>query len=89
MSTAVALSFQVDDLPAGLRFDGIQKIGDGLPSYLQFTELDKQSASFGASFYVDSRAALLDAILSRREEKRIAFAAGSAPAIKFENGVAS
>lgn len=82
--SAVALCFQVDDLPAGLRFDGIQKVG--AQDWFQFTELDEQSASFGATFYVDSRAALLDAILSRREEKRIQFAA-AAPVL--EHGIAS
>jgi hypothetical protein len=67
-----AFSFQVADLPDGLRFDGVQRMGDH--QLLQFTELDKQSASYGASFYIDSRAALIDAILSRREEKRVQFA---------------
>jgi hypothetical protein len=71
-----AFSFQIADLPAGLRFDGIQRMGE--QQLLQFTELDKESASYGASFYIDSRAALLDAIVSRREEKRVQFAAGAA-----------
>lgn len=82
--SAIAVSFQVDDLPELLRFDGIMA-GDGR-DFLQFTELDEQSASYGASFYVDSRAAILDAILSRREEKRVQFTAGVAPVL--ENGVA-
>jgi hypothetical protein len=64
----------LDELPYLLRFDGIME-GDGR-DFLQFTELDKNRASYGASFYIDSRAALLDAILSRREEKRVEFAAG-------------
>lgn len=71
-----AFSFQAADLPDGLRFDGVQDNGADNPSWLQFTELDKESASYGASFYIDTRAALLDAILSRREEKRVQFAAG-------------
>jgi hypothetical protein len=74
--SAIAFTFQVDDLPDRLRFDGVME-GAGR-SWLQFTELDALSASYGASFYVDSRAALLDAILSRREEKRVEFAAGAA-----------
>jgi|GEM_PF-5814353 len=69
-----AFSFQVADLPEGLRYDGVMS-GENR-SFLQFTELDKSSASYGASFYIDSRAALIDAILLRREEKRIQFAAG-------------
>jgi hypothetical protein len=81
---APAVTFLVDDLPDLLRFDGTMA-GDGR-DFLQFTELDDQSASYGASFYVDSRAAILDAILSRREEKRIQFAAGATPVL--ENGVA-
>lgn len=88
--TTAAFSFQVDDLPDGLRFDGIQEFPGANPSYLQFTELDEQRASFGASFYVDTRAALLDAILLRREEKRIQFAAGAPTGAQqvFERGVA-
>jgi hypothetical protein len=78
-------SFQVDDLPDDLRFDGIQRI-EGMPELLQFTELDEGSASFGATFYIDSRAALLDAVLLRREEKRIQFAAGATPVL--EHGAA-
>jgi len=74
---AAAFSFQVEDLPEGLRFDGVMSGEDR--SFLQFTEVDPTVASYGASFYVDSRAALLDAILSRREEKRLQFAAGSSP----------
>lgn len=83
--TTAALSFQVDDLPEGLRFDGVQEIGEGKPSWLQFTEIDKQSASYGASFYVDTRAALLDAILLRREEKRRLFAAGVLKSLTSEH----
>lgn len=88
--TTAALSFQVDDLPEGLRFDGVQETGEGKPSWLQFTEIDTQSASFGASFYVDTRAALLDAILLRREEKRIQFAAGAptGASLTLERGAA-
>jgi hypothetical protein len=85
VSAAPTITFAVDDLPAGLRYDGTMEIPGEL--LLQFTELDKQSASYGASFYVDSRAALLDAILSRREEKRIQFAA-AAPTLVFEHEAA-
>ncbi len=73
--SAAAFSFQLADLPEYLRFDGIMP-GDGR-DFLQFTELDERRASFGASFYVDSRAALLDAILSRREEIKIRFSGAS------------
>lgn len=71
-----AFSFKIADLPANLRFDGVQEV-EGGNGYLQFTELDQSSASYGASFYIDARAALLSAITARREEKRIQFAAGS------------
>ncbi|MCA1659014.1 MAG: hypothetical protein LC642_00510 [Verrucomicrobiaceae bacterium] len=71
----MTLSLQLDELPPGLRFDGVQEAGEGNPSWLQFTEMDQSSASYGASFYIDTRSALIDAILSRREEKRVEFAA--------------
>lgn len=70
-----AFSFKTDDLPENLRFDGVMPAGPDR-SFLQFTELDKSRASYGASFYIDSRSALLNAIIMRREEKRIEFAAG-------------
>lgn len=82
---ALAVPFRAEDLPDGLRFDGIQPSFGSQPDLLQFTELDKQSASFGATFYIDSRAALLDAILSVREEKRLKFAAAATPVL--EHGV--
>lgn len=69
-----AFSFPVEDLPEGLRFDGVMSGEDR--SFLQFTEVDPAVASYGASFYLDSRAALLSAIVARREEKRVQFAAG-------------
>lgn len=72
-----AFSFKTADLPDGLRFDGVQTMGDA--QLLQFTELDEQRASYGASFYIDSSAALIDAVLLRREEKRLQFSA-AAPA---------
>jgi len=67
-----AFSFKVADLPADLRFDGVMPAGEDR-TFLQFTELDRQSASYGASFYLDTREALLSAIVARREEKRIQF----------------
>lgn len=70
-----AFSFKIAELPAKLRFDGIME-GDGR-DFLQFTELDETSASYGASFYIDSRAALLAAVIARRAEKRAEFARGS------------
>jgi hypothetical protein len=72
---AAAFSFKVADLPAGLRFDGAMPAGEDR-TFLQFTELDRQSASHGASFYIDAREALLSAIVARREEKRIQFSTG-------------
>lgn len=69
-----ACSFQVADLPALLRYDGVMSVG--VKSYLQFTELDPDSASYGASFYLDARTALLGAILGRRAEKQREFALG-------------
>jgi hypothetical protein len=67
-----AFSFQAAELPDGLRFDGVME-GDGR-FFLQFTELDKSRKSYGASFYIDSCSVLLNAIIARREEKRIEFA---------------
>lgn len=72
------VSFDLALLPEKLRFDGIQDLGDDMPRYLQFTEVDESSPSYGASFYVDARAAVLDAVLARRELKRKQFA-GEAP----------
>lgn len=69
-----AFAFNSDSLPDGLRFDGIMA-GDGR-DFLQFTETDETSPSYGASFYLDSRAALLDSIIARRAEKRAEFALG-------------
>lgn len=76
-----AFSFRVADLPAGLRYDGIMPAGEDR-SFLQFTELDEESASYGASFYLDTREALLNAIVARREEKRVQFSAGAAQTLK-------
>ena len=68
-----AFAFRTEELPQGLRFDGVMDGEDR--SFLQFTELDG-GPSHGASFYIDSRAALLHAIIARREEKRVEFQAG-------------
>lgn len=65
-------SFDLSSLPPRLRFDGIME-GENR-SFLQFTELDPESASYGASFYIDSLGAILSAVVQRREEKRQQFA---------------
>lgn len=70
----IAAMLPLGSLPEGLRFDGVMP-GDGR-NFLQFTELDKAAASYGASFYIDSKTVLLDAVARRREEKRIEFSAG-------------
>jgi hypothetical protein len=71
----IAAMLPLGTLPADLRFDGIMP-GDGC-NFLQFTELDQWVASYGASFYIDSKTVLLDAVTRRREEKRVEFAAGA------------
>jgi hypothetical protein len=68
----IAAMLPLGSLPAGLRFDGIQP-GHGC-NLLQFTELDPSAASYGASFYIDSKTVLMDAVIARREEKRRQFA---------------
>jgi hypothetical protein len=64
-------------LPAQLRYDGIQP-GAHSSLWLQFTELDENSASFGASFYLNLATAMLPEIKRRRAEKRAVFAAAAA-----------
>lgn len=69
------LEFDPFELPAGLRYDGIMDCG--AKQLFQFTELDLASPSYGASFYLDSRAALLAAVIARRAEKRAEFSAAT------------
>src|SRR5882724_7337912 len=61
-----------------LRFDGVMRFGD--KSMAQFTELDKSSPSYGASFYLPSEEATLKQIAEKRAEKRAEFS-GSGRAI--------
>ena len=74
----LAEGLPLGSLPEGLRFDGIQECGADR-NFLQFTELDEKSPSYGASFYIDSKTVLLEAVIARREDKRVEFAAGLLP----------
>lgn len=76
MSVPASIEFDLFALPPQLRFDGIMVGPES--DWLQFTELDQSVPSYGASFYIDTRAALLSAITARREHKRKQFA-GEAP----------
>ena len=78
----IAAMLPLGSLPENLRFDGVLP-GEGR-NWMQFTELDKNAASFGASFYIDSKMVLIDAVNRRREEKRIEFAEGAAPNSSLE-----
>jgi hypothetical protein len=69
-------------LPVNLRYDGIQMGAHG-SRWMQFTELDKTSASFGASFYLDMSTILLSEIKRRRTEKRAIFAQAKAWSPRF------
>jgi hypothetical protein len=60
------------ELPAGLKFDGVQEVG--AVRLLQFTEIDPQAGpSLGATFYVEAAQALQAEIAKRREEVRQKF----------------
>lgn len=60
---------------AKLRYDGT--MGCGKELLAQFTELDKASPSYGASFYLPSDEATPERIENRRAEKRVQFAVGA------------
>jgi hypothetical protein len=66
--------FEMRSLPAGVRYDGTME-APGCTLY-QFTEIDRSSPSFGASFYLDLESLAIAALVKRRAEKRAEFARG-------------
>lgn len=63
-------SFQLTDLPEGVRFDGVV---DESRCCLQFTDIDEKSPSYGASFYVNATETLTRAVENKRLEKQRQF----------------